>query len=205
MGALLYYLLTLTEAGLGVVGIRATYEEPRYATVERLPGGVEVRDYAARLAVETDSEGDGSAPFGRLFRYITGANSGAAKVAMTVPVAQSGERAGERLAMTVPVQNGDGVMRFFLPASVAEHGAPVPSDPKVRLVSIPPERMAVLRFSGVADRAAASAQQALLLQALAKAGLHPAGSPILLTYDPPFAIPFLRRNEVAVTLPPAAG
>ncbi|MGU3546558.1 TonB-dependent receptor, partial [Methylobacterium sp. A52T] len=37
---------------------------------------------------------------------------------------------------------------------------------------------------------------------LAAAGRAPAGAPFVMGYDPPFAIPFLRRNEVAVRLPP---
>jgi hypothetical protein len=199
MGTLLYYLLTFAEAGLGVFGIRTPYEQPPYAVMERLPGGVEVRDYAARAAVETDDPGGGSAAFQRLFRYITGANTAQAKVAMTVPVAQT----GARVAMTVPVQSGSGAMRFFLPAAVAKAGAPVPTDPLVRIVTVPAERLAVRRFSGIADPAAVAAQTRLLLEALARAGRPTEGTPILLTYDPPFALPFLRRNEVAVRLGPA--
>ena len=36
MDKFLYYLVTLLESALSVVGIRGTYEEPRYAVVERL-------------------------------------------------------------------------------------------------------------------------------------------------------------------------
>ncbi|AWI86930.1 heme-binding protein [Methylobacterium sp. DM1] len=201
MDKFLYYLVTLLESALSVVGIRATYEEPRYAVVERLDRGVEIRAYDGRVAAETDARGqqDGEA-FGRLFRYITGANAGGARIAMTAPV----ETGGRLIAMTVPVEQGvGGPMRFYLPRTVAEAGAPEPTEPGVRLTRIPPERLAVLRFSGSATAEAREAQVRILAEVLDKAGRKPAEPPFFMGYDPPFSIPFLRRNEVAVRLPPA--
>lgn len=201
MDKFLYYLVTFLESALSVVGIRATYEEPRYALVERLDRGVEIRAYDGRVAVETDARGqqDGEA-FGRLFRYITGANAGGARIAMTAPV----ETGGRLIAMTVPVEQGaGGTMRFNLPRTVAEAGAPGPTEPGVRLTRIPPERLAVLRFSGSATAEAREAQARILAEVLDKAGRKPAEPPFFMGYDPPFSIPFLRRNEVAVRLPPA--
>ncbi|HEV2543554.1 MAG TPA: heme-binding protein [Methylobacterium sp.] len=201
MDKFLYYLVTVLESALSVVGIRATYEEPRYAVVERLDRGVEIRAYDGRVAVETDARGqqDGEA-FGRLFRYITGANAGGARIAMTAPV----ETRGRLIAMTVPVEQGaGGTMRFYLPRTVAETGAPEPTEPGVRLARIPPERLAVLRFSGSATAEAREAQARILAEVLDKAGRKPAEPPFFMGYDPPFSIPFLRRNEVAVRLPPA--
>ena len=46
------------------------------------------------------------------------------------------------------------------------------------------------------------AQAGILAAVLAAAGRAPAGAPFVMGYDPPFAIPFLRRNEGAVRLPP---
>jgi hypothetical protein len=200
MGTILYYLMTFAEAGLGVVGFRGLYEQPAYTIVERLPGGVEVRDYAAVVAAETDDPGDGSAAFQRLFRYITGANTTGEKIAMTAPVAQR----GALIPMTVPVQSSKtgGVMRFFLPADVVKKGPPQPLDPQVRIVSIPTRRTAALRFTGLPDRDDIAQHDRLLLAALQKAGIPADGKPFLLTYDAPFTLPFLRRNEVAVDLNP---
>ncbi len=198
MGTIFYYLMTFAEAGLGVIGIRGLYEQPRYTVVERLSGSVEVRDYAPRVAAETDDDGNGSIAFQRLFRYIAGANTADTKIAMTAPVAQR----NVLIAMTVPVQStkAGGVMRFFLPREVAANGPPQPLDSNVRIVTVPAERLAVLRFTGIADRASVQAHNSLLLAALAKAGRTVQGAPFLLTYDAPFTIPFFRRNEVAVDI-----
>lgn len=201
----LYYFVTILESALSVVGIRATYEEPRYAVVERLDRGIEVRAYEPRIAVETDATGqqDGEA-FGRLFRYITGANTGGARIAMTTPV-ESGKEAGGRLiAMTVPVEQGaGGTMRFALPRKVAEAGPPEPTEPGVRIVRIPAERLAVLRFSGSASMQARQKQADILTRVLEAAGRRAQAEPFFMGYDPPFSIPFLRRNEVAARLGPA--
>ena len=201
MDKFVYYLITFLESALSVVGIRATYEEPRYTMVERLDRRVEIRDYDGRVAVETDAKGqhDGEA-FGRLFRYITGANGGGTRIAMTAPV----ETGGRLIAMTVPVEQGAaGTMRFYLPRKLAEAGAPEPTEPGVRLARIPPERLAVLRFSGRATPEARETQARILAEVLDNAGRMPAQPPFFMGYDPPFSIPFLRRNEVAVRLPPA--
>jgi hypothetical protein len=97
MDRVLYVLVTLVESVLGIFGVRALYEQPAYTVVERLDRGVEIRSYAPRLAVETDSrgQGDGEA-FGRLFRYITGANRGGDRIAMTAPVETGGRRIAAR-------------------------------------------------------------------------------------------------------------
>lgn len=198
MDKFVYYLVTLIESVLGIVGVRALYEQPRYTVTERLDRGVEIRAYEPRLAVETDARGlgDGEA-FGRLFRYITGANRGSDRIAMTAPV----ETAGRRVAMTASVEQGaGGTMRFFLPRKVAETGAPEPTEASVRLVQVPAESVAALRFSGRITRETRAEQERILIQVLAAAGLKTSEAPMFMGYDPPFAIPVLRRNEVAVRL-----
>jgi hypothetical protein len=91
-------------------------------------------------------------------------------------------------------------MRFFLPDEVVRAGPPTPDDPLVRIVSLPPETYAVLRFSGVLTEASRRAHEAALLQAIAGAQRKTLGLPSIFSYDPPFALPFVRRNEAAVQL-----
>lgn len=206
MGTFVYYFITLIESVLGVFGIRALYEQPDYTVVQRLDRGVEIRSYAPRLAVETDTRGqnDGAA-FGRLFRYITGANRAGDRIAMTAAV----ETGGQRIAMTAPVETAPGetgagsTMRFFLPRAVVAAGAPEPTEAGIRLVQVPAERLAVLRFSGRMTPEVRAGQEAMLMKAVSAAGLTALGPALFMGYDPPFALPFLRRNEVAVRLAPS--
>jgi hypothetical protein len=198
MSGFFYYLGTAFDSVLSIFGVRAPYEQPKYHVVGHLGDQVEVRAYGPRTAVQTKIEqGNEGDAFGRLFRYITGANEGAAKISMTVPV----EMTSTKIAMTIPVEmGGDEVMRFFLPKSVVAAGVPKPTDPLVHIVTLPPAEFAVLRFSGVISADVRRDQEAKLMSAVNGAGRKAVGEPSVLSYDPPFALPFVRRNEVAVQL-----
>ncbi len=186
-----------------VFGIRGGTAEPQHSVAERL-GDVEVRRYAPRIAAETTVPGDAASARGEGFRrlagYIFGGNQGRVRIEMTAPVAQSGAQPGERIAITAPVaQAADAngwVIRFFLPADLAD--PPKPNDGRVRIVPVPAETMAVLRFSGLATDDAISTQRAALLAALAGTRWRPGADPVTWFYDPPWTLPPLRRNEVAV-------
>ncbi|MFP4270692.1 MAG: SOUL family heme-binding protein [Alphaproteobacteria bacterium] len=78
--------------------------------------------------------------------------------------------------------------------------APAPEDPRVRLVEVPAETLAVLRFSGRPSDARVAEKTDELMAALDRAGVDPAGRPQAFFYDPPWTLPPLRRNEVAVAV-----
>lgn len=188
-------------AACSVVGIREA-EEPSFSVVERV-GAVEVRQYGPRIAAETAVAGDElgarSAGFRRLAGYIFGDNRSRAEVAMTAPVAQE----KETIAMTAPVAQvrdaaGPWLIRFFMPARYTMDTLPQPLDPAVRLVAVPGETVAVLRFSGSTAPDAVAAKQRKLLQALQGSAWQPDGATMAWFYDPPWTLPPFRRNEVAV-------
>jgi len=197
--------------GCSVFGIRSGYEQPTYEVVERLGEVMEVRRYPSRLAVETTADGADrdearNAAFRRLFDYISGENAGGREVAMTAPVESAAERT--EIAMTAPVETRDATgeavrMRFFLPASFNRASAPAPSDPEVRIVTLPQSTLAVRRFSGRWSEASLAEETTALLGRLEGSGWQPAGEPFTMFYDPPFTLPWLRRNEVAVAVEPA--
>jgi hypothetical protein len=192
-----YYLSTLGESALSIVGIRSGYAQPSYQVLQTIPPAVEIRHYDARTAAETPmGPGNDGAAFERLFRYITGANTTKTLISMTAPV----EESSQMIAMTVPVEISGGAqtMRFFLPADVVKAGVPTPSDPKVHIVTLPPVTLGVIRFSGLATQAAREKETGILRLALSQAGKATEGAPIYFSYDPPFTAPFLRRNEIAL-------
>ncbi|SOX52921.1 heme-binding protein, partial [Mycobacterium ahvazicum] len=195
----------LLEAAGSVVGYRHGTEEPDHS-VEKLTENVEIRRYGARIAAETtvraDEESARNAGFRRLARYIFGANRDSQKIAMTAPVEQRTGK-GEKIAMTAPVAQvraGDQewVIRFFMPADKTLESLPVPDDAEVRLVSVPPETMAVRRFSGSRSARAVAAQTAELFNTLRDNGFKATDEPAAWFYDPPWTVPPLRRNEIAV-------
>lgn len=200
----------VAEAGGTIVGIRHGTEEPAF-TVERRFGDVEIRRYGSRIAAETTIEADEEAArnegFRRLARYIFGGNKGSTKIAMTAPVAQTQAGKGQKIAMTAPVaaqRGGEGqwVIRFFMPSSHTMDTLPTPNDERVRLVDVPGEEVAVLRFSGVASPSAIASHTDELLKTLRDNKIDTTGEPLMWFYDPPWTIPFRRRNEVAVSVGP---
>jgi hypothetical protein len=206
MSGFCYYLLTFAESVASVVGIRSIYEQPRYEVLQHLSQSVEIRRYEPRVAIEavverSNRDRAANEAFGLLFHYITGANQRDEKIAMTAPVRT--ESSSERIAMTAPVQtatspSGTLSMRFYLPRSVVRAGAPAPLDPRLHLVDVPAETAAVVRYSGVDSENLRTEKRGVLLAALAGSAWKPDGEVFQMYYDPPFTVPFLRRNEVAV-------
>lgn len=201
----------LIEAGVSIAGVRHSTEEPKH-TAEQLTSDVEIRRYGPRIAAETtvtaDEEAARSAGFRRLASYIFGGNHADLKIAMTAPVAQqTSPGRGEKIAMTAPVSQragGDGewVIRFFMPAEKTMESLPQPDDPAVRLVAVPAETVAVRRFSGSRSRRAVQSQTAKLMRTLRDKGVEPTDAPAAWFYDPPWTVPMLRRNEIAVSVKP---
>lgn len=195
-------LMALAGAGAGMAESYKGTETLAY-TVEARDGAVELRAYPAHLAAEVTVEGSRDAAVGAGFRvlaaYIFGGNEAKAKVAMTTPVAQS-----EKIAMTTPVaQSGAGstwVVQFSMPSEFTMDTLPRPKDPRIRLVTNPAKRMAVLAFSGIPTTSALEARSAELRAWLAGRGLKVQEPPQFLFYDSPFTLPWNRRNEVAFVL-----
>jgi hypothetical protein len=189
-------------SGCSVFGIR-TEPMPPYTVLAQL-GNYEVRRYGPRLVAETTVD----APtlqareigFRRLAHYIFGGNQGSKTIAMTAPVAQlpGTARAGTTLAMTAPVSQQGSTIRFFMPPGYTMATLPAPEDPKIRLAEVPEETVAILRFSGSIAPAAVEMESRRLRTLLKTGPWHPAGEGFAWFYDPPWTLPWLRRNEVGV-------
>ncbi len=187
-------------AACSVVGVRSV-EEPPFTVVDHV-GAIEIRQYGARIAAQTavnaDVEGARSTGFRRIAGYIFGGNHGRTSIAMTAPVAQG----RETIAMTAPVaqgaSGGSQIIQFFMPKDYTLETLPVPDDPAVQLVAVPPQTMAVLRFAGSIAPAEVAAQQRVLLDTLKGSAWQPDGAPLAWFYDPPWTLPPFRRNEAVV-------
>jgi hypothetical protein len=178
------------ESALSIVGVRVGTEEPQFSAT-RLTDRVQIRRYGTRIAAETvvtgDEEGARSVGFRRLAGYIFGGNQRDESIAMTAPVVQSSAA-------------GRSIIRFFMPSTWSLASLPAPDDDTVRLVEVPAETFAVLRFSGDRSCEAVAAHSRELLETLQVNDIHPAGPAVAWFYDPPWTLPFRRRNEVAVPI-----
>ncbi len=193
-------------AGCSVVGIRSGTEEPSYKVIGTA-GPVEIRQYAPQLAASvTVQRGEiesRSAGFRRLASYIFGANTADTSIAMTAPVVQS----NAKIAMTAPVAQtataaGGWTITFYMPKKYTVASLPKPTDPGIQIHEIPAATDAVYRFSGIPGAAAVANARAVLLRNLAGSAWQVTGEPVSWFYDPPWTLPWVRRNEVAVPVTP---
>lgn len=195
------------SAALAALPAMATIEEPAFQAVKQA-GDFEIRRYAPMIVAETVVEGDlrnaSNDGFRVIAGYIFGNNvsvngAGSEKVAMTAPVTME---AAETIAMTAPVTTeraGERFrMHFVMPSQYTMATLPKPKDDRVRLREVPARKMAVIRFSGFTGEGKVKEKTDELLAWVKAEGLEAAGVPQLARYDPPWTLPFLRRNEVMV-------
>jgi hypothetical protein len=208
MKAILYGL-GLTIALAMTSNVRAETEEPKFNIVDKI-GEVEIRQYEKRLAAEVivagEEEDARSAGFRLLADFIFGNNTTRVSIAMTVPVTQQAARS-ESIAMTAPVyqsrdSNGKWRVRFYMPSKYTIETLPKPNNPDVQIVEVPGETLAVLRFSNSRSAEAVAARTLELLRLVASSKWLASGTPVAWFYDPPWTLPFFRRNEVAVSVRP---
>lgn len=204
MKRILWMVLLLTVVGFAAWGpIVSDVEQAQY-TVEKTEGKFELRRYEPMIVAETTVKGERKAAINQGFRtiadYIFGNNTTAAKVEMTAPVTQQ----SEKIPMTAPViQQGSGdewKVRFVMPASYTLATLPKPNNKEVRLRVTPAKRFAVVRFSGVAGEQSIAKNTETLMAAVTEQKLRALAAPTLAFYNPPWTLPFLRRNEVMVEI-----
>lgn len=200
--ALIFAAIAAAAAG----PLMSRVEQPDYTIIET-QGSIEIRDYAPMIAAETSVEGERTAAIGEGFRriagYIFGDNAPREQIAMTAPVQQ---QKGSKIAMTAPVQqqgaNGTWSVRFIMPKQWTMETLPAPTDTRVKLVPMPARRFAVIRFSGSADQAELDAKTSELLAFVRGRNLEPQGEPLYAFYNPPWTLPFFKRNEVMLEITP---
>lgn len=210
MNTVMLMLTSILLAGCSVLGKRSAAEPP-YELLQH-DGPFELRRYGPMVIAETilDDENYGTASgkgFNRLAGYIFGKNRSKSPISMTAPVLQ--ERRNEKIPMTAPVlqqrNKGGWSMAFVLPDGFTLATAPEPLDPEVKLREVPPATVAVLRFPGLHSAANLEKHGRQLRAWLEKQGYRAISEPRLAAYDPPWTIPFLRRNEVQIRITPDNG
>lgn len=183
--------------------------------------------FAASVEYAKNGDNDNS-PFRTLARYIgvfgTPENEGSTGIAMTAPVVMERDGGGSRgepesIAMTAPVVmentagdgDGDGggtkKMMFMLPAEYDELSKiPKPTNPAVHIEELPSEVGAVYRYRGSFDDDVNRAMARRLGDQLANDGVPGVTAEYAVDrfqfwgYNPPFTLPYFRRNEVWVRL-----
>ena len=170
---ILISILTLSSQAMA-------YEEANYKIVKENKK-YEIRKYPDRLVIETNSiQGNG---FRKLFNYISGNNKENEEIKMTVPVTQENK-------------NGNMTMQFYLPSKFNKENAPKPVNSEVKILTIEGGYYAVIEYSGRSSDKNFLKNKDILDKALKQDNLLVLSPPIRASYNSPFTLPILKRNEV---------
>jgi len=196
--------------GLLVTTYVMATEEAQFSLIEK-SDNFELRLYKPMIVAETYVDGSlseaSSAGFRLIAGYIFGGNksrqgSSSEKIAMTAPVTL--EPSSQKIAMTAPVvvENNENRWRvhFVMPASSTLNSLPIPNDSRVSLREIAEQKTAVIVFSGFAGEDKVKEKTAALLNWIKSRGFDATSAPQLARYNPPWTLPFLRRNEILINI-----
>ena len=141
----------------------------------------EIRKYSDRLAVQALNTNQNNS-FRKLFNYISGDNETNEEIKMTIPVTQMEKK-------------GNMTMQFYLPSKFNKDNVPYPSSSDVKIVNIEGGYYAVIRYSGRASDKNFIKHKEILENELKKDNISIASPAIKASYNSPFTLPMLRRNE----------
>ena len=200
---LISLFLAFVLGGCSVFGYNGSTKEPGYSLVSA-ENPYEIRTYNEIVIATTSASGDFDTAqdetFERLFDYISGDNQKQENINMTAPVIMKDQ--GTEIPMTLPVimAEKDKIwsMSFVLPENYTLETAPAPSDPLVKLETIPETKYAVIKFNGVLSVDNFSINKHKLDQWITAKNLKTTGVAMRAGYNPPWTLPPFRRNEVMI-------
>ena len=205
----LFLVLTLTfSSGCSLFGIRRE-ETPNYRVILK-KDKIEIRHYQPYIVAETEvMESDYHQAQQKAFRRLAGFNFGKNKrnetLQMTAPVIQSNvsKEKSQRLEMTAPVTqkktSSGWSMRFLMPSKYELIDLPQPLDTRIHFKKVPEKRVAAIRFTWRTDQDRNEQKFQELKHWIENETEHKITSTYQYAgYDPPWTIPFLRRQEILV-------
>ena len=183
-------------------------EEPEF-TVLFQEGNLEIREYDPRIIAHVKTTGDfddaSSKGFKMLADFIFGnntINNTSKKISMTAPVSAS--LSSKKISMTAPViaenNNNEWSIAFVMPQEFTIETLPVPNNQDIKITALPKEKFAVIVFSGLVRQSSYNKKVNLLNEFIKKKKLTPLSSIQIARYNPPWTLPFFRRNELMVKI-----
>lgn len=212
---------------MGTIFGKESVKEPPYEVLlqrTNVETPYELRKYATRYAASVEYSSDGTSEgFRTLAKYIgvfgTPQNEGNTNIAMTAPVVMEEDTTDTKqgkptsIAMTAPVvmetnvTHGMKKMMFMLPEEYNDIAKiPKPTNPAVHIERIPSEIGAVHRYNGNFNAKINSNMAQQLGKQLLSDGLVDITDDYVMEhfqfwgYNPPFTIPYFKRNEVWIKL-----
>jgi len=186
-------------------------EEPKFEVVRNFDA-FELRKYPQLILAEVTVSGDrseaSSAGFRKIADFIFGNNTGVgkqSKIEMTVPVVVE----PIKIEMTAPVtiqasgNEKSWKVQFVMPSQFTLESLPKPNNDEVKIVMVSEKYYAVIKFSGFTGDESVAENTTYLKAWMAKERLSAIGLPRLARYNPPWTLPFWRRNEIQIEVNPS--
>ena len=175
-------------------------EQPAYK-IFYSEGNIEIRDYPPMILAEVEVSGTRKEAIQEGFKmiadYIFGNNTSKTSIEKANPI-------NEKIAMTAPVMQEKDLdawkIRFVMPKKYDLDTLPNPNSEKITLVSWPSKRFAVIRFSGIPDEKNLEKHSKILESYISKHRFTALKNVVYAFYNPPWTLPFLRRNEVMIEI-----
>ncbi len=185
-------------------------EEPKFEVVRNFDA-FELRKYPPLLIAEVTVSGDrgeaSSAGFRKIADFIFGNNTGVgkqSKIDMTVPVVVEPIKIEMTAPVTIQASSNEKSwkVQFVMPSQFTLESLPKPNNEEVKIVVVPEKYYAVIKFSGFTGYESVAENTTYLKAWMARERLTAIGLPRLARYNPPWTLPFWRRNEIQIEVTP---
>lgn len=192
-------VIVLVSVGL----IMSNVEMPNYEVVKS-QCNIEIRKYRPMLIAEVRMGGKRKEVIGDGFRiladYIFGNNLARRDISMTAPVQQE----KTTIAMTAPFQqqskDDQWKISFVMPSKYTIDNLPKPVNEHITIKKIPAQTFVVIIFSGTNSDKNIKDHEKQLMEYVSSNELSVVSSPKYAFYNPPWTLPFMRRNEVMIEI-----
>jgi|TARA_B100000767_G_C19566041_1_gene451149 hypothetical protein len=183
-------------------------DEPEFNLIFK-DNNFEIRQYKPKILAQISVSGDfddaSSKGFKILADFIFGNNisaSGSLKIDMTTPVVM--EPLSKLIDMTTPIltegENKDWIVSFIMPKEYLLNTLPKPNNRDIKITSLPAEKYAVIVFSGLVRESSFDKQATLFFNFIKNKNLTTIGAIQIARYNPPWTLPFFRRNELMIRI-----
>ena len=195
-----FTLLLFSSIAIGPV--MSKVEQPVYQILNK-DEKIEIRQYPSIIVASVNVSGERNeaiqAGFNQLADYIFGNNIKASSIAMTAPVTQE---TNAKIAMTAPVlqepSNQGWIIRFSMPSEYTLATLPKPNNPNIFLEELNAKKKVVIQFSGRASQENILKNERKLQVFIESNNLKPLSPVVYAFYNPPWTLPFMRRNEIMI-------
>ncbi len=168
-------------------------DSPAYEVL-RKTDAYEIREYAAYAVATTRIDSNEE-----MKEEVMASGMGFNKLARYILEGENAEE--EKMSMTTPVITDRDTMSFVMPSGRSADQAPAPSSADITVTDVPKQIVAVREFTGLVTEKESAKQRTALEDALVGDNVEFDNLSFkTLQYNPPYTLPWVRRNEVLLVV-----